>query len=157
MKHLLLLAFLFTIQSIQAQSVKAEQMKQLSYLVGEWVGTSRLYEDGQVTSEIPAFENITYDLNKSILVIELNSERLKLHTIVHYHEADSTYYYYAFSERGGGKLPARFEDGHMVVQANENKRYIFERYNDTGFREYGEKRINGEWTMYFEDIFVNTK
>lgn len=160
MKYLTLLFVLtlsFPFTSLSGQSTQQEKMANLSYMVGEWVGTSTLYKDGEVTQQVPAFEKISYDLNQSIIVIELNSELLKLHTIIHFHEQDDTYYYYAFSERGGGKLPAQFSEGRFVVQANETKRYIFEPVGENGFREYGEELLEGKWVKYFEDVFTNTQ
>lgn len=154
---LLLLGFLFTFTTSLAQSEAKQRMADLSFLTGEWVGTSTLYEDGEVKSQVPAFERISFDLDNSILVIELNSETLKLHTIVRWDEAEATYHYQAFSERGTGILPAGLVDGKMVVRASDTKRYIFERAPDGGFREYGEKLIEGKWIIYFEDRFVDTR
>lgn len=154
--HSFLFLLLLQINLLPAQSLKQEKMDQLSYLIGEWVGTSTQYENGEISKQVPVFERITYDLNKSIIVIELNSPLLKLHTIVYFSEEDDTYYYNAFSERGGRRLPATFTEGHLVVQANEKRRYIFEKHGENGFREYGEKLIDGTWVKYFEDVFVNT-
>lgn len=157
MKYLYTALFLFQINLISAQSLKKEKMEQLDYMVGEWVGTSSSYKNGELINQVPAFEKISYDLNKSIIVIELNSETLKLHTIIYFDEADGTYYYNPFSENGARKLPATFTDGRFVVQANESKRFIFEKYEENGFREYGEELIDGQWVKYFEDVFTNTQ
>jgi len=157
MKYLYTALFLFQINLISAQSLKKEKMVQLDYMVGEWVGTSSSYKNGELINQVPAFEKISYDLNKSIIVIELNSETLKLHTIIYFDEADGTYYYNPFSENGARKLPATFTDGRFVVQANESKRFIFEKYEENGFREYGEELIDGQWVKYFEDVFTNTQ
>ena len=152
-----LLAFLFLAHLAVGQSTKQEKMQQLEFMVGEWVGTSTTYKDGAISKQVPAFQNIAYDLNKSIIVIQLNSPSLLLHTIVYYDEKDQTYYYYPFSERGVRQLPAEFNDGRLIVNANENTRYIFESTGENSFREYGEKRTNGEWVKFFEDSFTNTK
>jgi hypothetical protein len=158
MRYLISLVFLFQIFTLSAQSLKKEKMEQLSYLIGEWVGTSTLYDEGgEISKQVPAFEKISYDLNESIIVVELNTPLLKLHTIIYFSEEDGTYYYNVFSEKGGRKLPAIFTDGHLVVQANETTRYIFEQFNEHGFREYGEKLVDGEWLKYFEDVFTNTQ
>jgi len=154
---IVLLFFLLPLNWLSGQSLKAEKMAALHFMIGEWVGTSTIYENGKISKQVPAFEKISYDLNNSIIVIELNSELLQLHTIIHFNEKDSTYYYYAFSENGGGKLPAKIVNERFVVQASETKRYIFERAGINGFREYGEKLINGQWVKYFEDVFTNTQ
>lgn len=132
-------------------------MEQLSFMVGEWIGTSKTYEDGKLTQEIEAFEHIYYDLDSSILVLQLNSPSLLLHTIIFYDENDSTFYYYPFSERGVTPATASFQDGRLIVQSTEAKRFIFGPTPNAGFREYGEKLIDGKWTRYFQDDFKNTQ
>lgn len=151
------LAFLFFQIAIPAQTIQKDKMSALSFMVGEWVGTSTTLSSDTVVNSIPAFEEIKYDLNKSILVIQLNSANLKLHTIIHYSVKDSTYYYYAFSEKGGGRLPGKVQGQKFIVQAGPDRRYIFEKLGENGFREYGEKKINGEWVKYFEDRFIDTQ
>lgn len=143
--------------SIHGQSLKQEKMKQLSFLVGEWVGTSSSFENGVKTSEVPAFEKISYDLDKHILVVELNSTSLQLHTIIYYDEVDSTYYYNPFSKRGARKLPAEFSNGQLIVSSGSDTRFIFHCPTKDQFQEYGERRINGEWVKYFEDNFKNVE
>jgi len=76
-----------------AQNIKNKKMEQLEFLVGEWIGTSKIYENGVVSKQGPAFEKISYDLEKSILVIELNSEFLQLRTIVTYNQTNKKYYF----------------------------------------------------------------
>ena len=160
MKHTYgyLISFLLLISStVFSQDIKQEKMAQLSVLVGEWVGISRSYEGDMVIREVPAYEKISYDLDSSILVVELNSEPLKLHTIIYYDVEDSTYYYYPFSERGVNRAPATFENGQLIVRPNDERRYFFGRTPDGGFREYGEKLVNGRWIKYFQDDFKNTQ
>jgi len=132
-------------------------MEQLHFLVGEWIGTSKVYENGVVTKQVAAYEEIKYDLDKSILVIQLNSELLQLHTIIYYDEKDKTYYYNPFSKKGARKLPATFKNGQLVVASSDTKRFIFTSASDGGFREYGEQLIDGKWVKYFEDTFKNTQ
>jgi hypothetical protein len=148
---------LYTVSVISAQSIKQEKMQALSFMVGEWVGTSSMFQQGELTEQVPAFERISYDLDSSIIVIELNSSLLQLHTIIRYDEEKATYEYYAFSENRAGMLPASLLDGRLVVQANKTKRYIFEPHGEHGFREYGEQLIDGEWQIYFEDVFIDTR
>ncbi|MCI4669690.1 MAG: TIGR02922 family protein [Bacteroidia bacterium] len=144
-------------QTVFAQSVKQEKMEQLSFLIGEWIGTSASYKNGEVSREIPAFERISYDLDKHILVLELHSESLQLHTIIYYDEKDSSYYYFPFSKRGVRKIPAEFKDGKLIVWSSESQRYIFSSPGKNKFREHGERLVNGKWVKYFEDNFTNVK
>ena len=140
-----------------SQSVAQEKMSQLDFLIGEWIGTSKVFDDGKVVKQGAAYESISYDLGKSIVVIELNTEFLQLHTIINYDEEDQTYYYHPFSKRGSGKYPAAYQDGQLVVTRDEKTRFIFRMTSEGGFQEYGEKLVNGEWIKTFEDTFMNTQ
>ncbi len=132
-------------------------MEQLHFLVGEWVGTSKIYTNGIVTKQGAAYEKIAYDLDKSILVIELNTAFLQLHTIINYNEKDRTYYYHRFSKNGAARYPAEYKDGKLIVWRDENTRFFFGRTSAGDFQEYGEQLINGKWTKTFEDTFKNTQ
>ncbi len=132
-------------------------MEQLSFLIGEWVGTSKIYENGVVTKQGSAYEKISYDLDKSILVVELNTEFLQLHTVILYDEENQKYYYHRFSKAGAARYPAEFKDGQLIVWKDEKTRFFFGSTPEGGFREYGEQLINGEWVKTFEDTFKNTQ
>ena len=142
---------------ILAQTLKQEKMAQLSYLVGEWVGTTKVYQDGVVVKEGAAFEKIAYDMDGSILLIELNTEFLQLRTIILYHEEDQEYKYHRFSKDGAAVYPAEFKDGHLIVWRDEKTRFFFTQDTKGDFWEYGEKLVDGEWVKFFEDTFVNTQ
>ena len=152
-----LLVFATGGQGLFAQNTKKESMEELSYLVGEWIGTSKIYKEGRVVKEGAAFEKIYYDMDRSILVIELNSEFLQLRTIITYHEGDQKYYYHRFAKDGAAVYPAEFKDGHLIVWKNEQTRFFFTKDEKGDFREYGEQLVDDEWVMTFEDNFVNTQ
>ena len=156
-KYFCFVLLLFLGNSGFAQDLKQEKMEQLSFLIGEWVGISKIYKNGVVTKEGPAYEKISYDLDKSILVIELNTEFLQLHTIVLYDEEDHTYYYYRFSKEGAARYDAEFNNGQLIVWKDEKTRFFFGKSPEGGFQEYGEQFINGEWMKIFEDTFKNTQ
>lgn len=145
--------FSASVQIAFGQSEKQEKMEQLSFMVGEWIGTSTIYENGTVSKAVPAFQRISYGLNKSIIVIELHTELLQLHTIIRYAEHDGTYYYYPFSERGTNRYPAEYKDGQLTVWSSETNRFIFGNPSEGSFREYGERLVEGKWVKYFEDNF----
>lgn len=151
------LAFLFLSNMVLSQSISQEKMADLAFMTGKWIGTSTSYKDGAITNQVPAYQHIAYDLNNTILVIQLNSETLQLHTIIRYDEKDETYYYFPFSKRGVSQLAAEFVDGKLMVKANEKTRYIFERTGENSFREYGERLTNGQWVKFFEDTFTDTE
>lgn len=147
----------FLASSVFTQNIKKDKMEHLSFLIGEWVGTSKIYENGMVTRQGSAYEKISYDLNKSILVIELNTEFLQLRTIVNYDEKDEKYYYHRFSKEGFARYPAEYKDGKLIVWRDEKTRFFFGRTSEGNFLEYGEQMINGQWTKTFEDTFTNTQ
>lgn len=157
LKYICYILIVFLYASAPAQNLKQEKMEQLRFLVGEWVGTSKIYDNGVVTKQGAAFEKISYDLDENILVIDLNTEFLQLHTIVLYDEKDQKYYYHRFSEQGAARYPAEFKNGQLIVWKNSNTRFFFGSTPDGGFKEYGEQLINGTWTKTFEDTFINTQ
>lgn len=156
-KYFYYIVLLFLCHSAFAQNLKQQKMEQLSFLVGEWIGTTKVYENGVVTRQGSAYENISYDLDKNILVIELNTEFLQLRTIVYYNEEDQKYYYHRFSKDGAARYPAEFKDGQLIVWRDEKTRFFFGKSPDGGFQEYGEQLINGDWIRTFEDTFKNTQ
>ena len=156
-KYLFFIVLVFLASSVFAQNIKKDKMEQLSFLVGEWIGTSKIYENGIVTRQGSAYEKISYDLDKSILVIELNTEFLQLRTIINYDEKDQKYYYHRFSKKGVARYPAEFKGGKLIVWKDEKTRFFFGRTAEGDFQEYGEQIINGKWTKIFEDTFKNTQ
>ena len=156
-KYFSFIVLIFLASSVFAQNIKKDKMEQLSFLVGEWAGTSKVYKDGVLTAQGSAYEKISYDLDKSILVIELNTEFLQLHTIINYDEKDKKYYYHRFSKDGAARYPAEFKDGKLIVWKDEKTRFFFGRTVKGDFQEYGEQLINGKWTKIFEDTFKNTQ
>lgn len=156
-KYLYFSTLFFLTQSAFAQNMEPDKMEQLSYLVGEWVGTTKVFENGVLAKEGAAYEKISYDLDKRILVIELNTEFLQLHTIINYHQEDQKYYYHRFSKEGAAIYPAEFKDGQFIVRKDDKTRFFFIGTPGGGFQEYGEQLVNGEWIRTFEDTFINTQ
>lgn len=156
-KYVYFIILIFAHISVFGQNIKQEKMEQLNFMIGEWVGTTKVYENGVVARQGSAYENISYDLDKSILVIELNTEFLQLHTIINYDEKDQKYYYYRFSKGGAARYPAEYKDGQLIVWRDEKTRFFFSRTQEGGFQEYGEQLVNGEWKKIFEDTFKNTQ
>ena len=126
-------------------------------MVGEWIGTSTWYKDGEISRQGAAYQSIDYDLDQHIIVINLNSEMLKLHTLINYDTDTGQYYYHPYSTSGSGRYPARIVEGQLVVSSDEDTRYIFQRMGEDTFREYGEQRVDGEWSKTFEDIYTDSK
>ncbi len=145
-----------TFQQLIAQepSNVKDKMGALNFMIGNWVGTSKSFENGKLISEVSAYQEIQYNLDRHIIEINLKSESLQLHTIIGYDEEDSTYFYIPFSKKGSRKLTANVENGQFIVHANATTRFVFEK-TEKGFTEYGEKWMDEGWQIYFKDEFID--
>ncbi len=140
--------------SLNAQSTNNEPMDGLEFMIGNWIGTSAQINNDTIIKQVAAHQKISYDLERSIVIIDHKSESLQLHTIVHYDKNDSTYYYTPYSSQGVRKLRAELVNGDFVVNASSTKRFVFRRLDDNSFTEFGEKFENGKWSRYFEDRYI---
>ena len=140
-----------------SQSVAQDKMGKLKFMVGEWIGTTTVLEEGVVTKKGSAFQRISYDLEGHLIVIELNSEFLQLLTVIYYDEEDKTYYYQPYSKNGSNRYKAIYQNGEFIVHPSDDYRFIFSSPANDHFREYGEQYKNGEWIKTFEDNFTNSK
>lgn len=150
MNRLVIVFIIFFVSLSFAQ----KEIQKLDFMVGEWIGTSTTIKADTVFSKVPAFEAISYKLDKNIITIDLASESLKLHTVIYYSDKDGTYYYNPFYKSGAATYPAKYERGRLIVSPNNRKRFIFTTDEAGNFIEYGEELINGEWKKYFEDRFI---
>jgi len=150
----LFFALLLASPSLFSQNTKQEQMAKLKFMVGNWVGVSKGYENGKVVREEPAFEKIAYKVDQHVITIDLHSESLQLHTVLYYDEEEEVFYYTPFYKNGAGKYKAYLEEGVLVVKPSAEKRFIFRPTPEGGFQEYGETLIDGKWVKYFEDTFT---
>lgn len=148
-----ILIIFLTIPIASGQTIQQQQMARLDFLIGDWVGVAAVYEDGAIAKQVPAYEKISYALNKSIITIDLKSESLQLHTVIYYDETNQTYYYNSYSKKGAGRYMAALVENKFIVTASPTKRFIFHRTPEGNFQEYGEKLVNEKWVKYFEDNF----
>lgn len=154
LSNLILFGFtLMVINSAVGQSKQQEKMKQLSFMIGDWVGVSSLIENDKVVSSIPAYQSISYQVDQHIICINLKSETLTLHTVIYYDEDLATYFYNPYYKKGSAKYPAQFSEGNFIVKASKNKRFVFCLTLEGNFQEYGEVLKDGKWQKYFEDNF----
>ena len=136
---------------IFAQTTSAKKMAQLSFMVGDWEGISKSFqEDG--TKEVMAHELVQYKVDGHLITIDLESESLKLHTVIYYDEKDKTYYYCPFYKSGSGKYKGELENGAFRVWFSKERRLLFTKTSEGAFHEYGERLQEGNWVTYFEDI-----
>lgn len=148
------LLFIFTTHSFLAQTIQQKKMEKLSFMIGDWVGTSTSYKNGKIVKQVPAFQKISFKVDKNIITIDLNSETLKLHTVIYYDEKEETYFYNPYYKNGNAKYSAELKDGKFIVSPTNKKRFVFNITENGNFQEYGETLENGKWIRYFEDNFT---
>ena len=147
------LLILFGLYSVQgaSQASSSEQMAKISFMIGDWEGVSTTFlEKG--SKEVKAHEVVQYKVDKHLITLDLDSETLKLHTVIYYDEEEQTYYYCPYYKKGTGKYRGRYEDGKFLVSFSGEKRLVFQQTPEGYFHEYGEKLQEGAWVKYFEDI-----
>ena len=151
---LFLLFFMTT--SVSGQTVTQEKMAKLSFMVGEWIGTSTAFKNDTIAKQVPAFEHVAYKLAKNIITIDLNSASLQLHTVIYFDTEADTYYYTPYYERGSKRYKGEYKDGKFLVWFSPEKRLTFTLTPAGHFQEYGETLKDGVWHKYFEDILKKT-
>ncbi len=148
----IILIFLYGNIACLAQTQEQEKMQKLSFMVGDWVGTSTELKNDSIMNKVPAYEKIRYKVEKHIMTIDLYSETLQLHTVIYYDKEEGNYFYQPFYKTGTASYPAELKKGKLIVKPNNDKRFIFSLTPEGKLMEYGEKRINDEWNRYFEDV-----
>lgn len=136
-------------------SKSQQKMKDLSFLIGEWVGTYTYYEDGKITEQAPSFNRARYDVKKNIIIIDSNSKTSRIHTVIYYDEKEETFYYQYFTSDANRKLPAELKNEQLVISANEKLRFIIGKIDDW-HGEVAERFEDGKWVRIYEDRVVNT-
>ncbi|WP_299016235.1 hypothetical protein [uncultured Polaribacter sp.] len=136
-----------------AQTNGNQQMAKLNFMIGNWVGTSTSYKNGKINKQVPASQVISYKVDQNIITIDLNSETLKLHTVIYYDDEKQSYLYNPYYNNGSAKYTAILKDDKFIVSPNPEKRFVFQLLEDDSFREYGEVFKDGVWLVYFEDNF----
>ena len=145
-----LLCLLLT-STVYSQQTEKEAMAKLSFLIGDWQGEGKQYQDDGSIKKYQVRERVDYELSGGILVIRVNADILQLHTVVYYDVNEAQYYYSRYTKEGGKKYPGKFEDGKFKVWFSDSRRLTFEQTERGYFHEYGEKLVDGAWVMYFED------
>ena len=147
---------LFSCSFSFAQKVVKTEMEKLSFMVGDWVGTSTVITKDTISKQGPAFEKIEYKLDKKIITLDLNSAFLQLHTVIYYDVEEQKYYYSPYSKSGNGKYLGEFTDNKFIVWFSTTRRLIFKLTPTGDFQEYGENLIDGKWHKYFEDTLTKS-
>ena len=154
LKTVILTALLLVlINPLSAQEEERKELAKLSFLMGNWSGTSNSFTPND-TTRVKVRESVNYIMNGAILTLDVVSPNIELHTLINYSKKDTCYYYHPFSKTGGGKYKGKLEDGKFIVYFNPERRLIFEKTANGEFHEYGESFTDGKWKKYFEDILL---
>ncbi len=137
---------------IYSQETERQHMAKLSFLIGNWSGTSYSFKKSD-TTKIKVNESVNYILDGNAITLDVISSAVQLHTLITYSLEDSCYYYQPTSKTESyEKSKGYYEDGKFVVQFNAKGRLTFEKTKNGEFHEYGERLKDGVWEKYFEDI-----
>ncbi len=143
---------LFLVLSIYGQQTEKEALKELSFLIGDWKGTSTSYSKKGV-KKVSVTENVSYLLDGDLIQLNVKSEWIALHTIISYNVKDKKYYYYPFTKKGNKQgYKGEMVDGKFMVYFDESTRLTFTKTTKGEFHEFGERLVDGNWEKYFEDI-----
>lgn len=134
-----------------AQTTEKEALAKLSFMIGNWKGTSTIYSD--TTKRVPVTENVRYLIDGNLIVLDVKSSLIELHTVIRYDAKEQTYYYQPFSKsRGKSSYKGSIVNDDFIVYFSKERRLIFTTTAKGEFHEYGEKLVDGKWVKYFEDI-----
>lgn len=152
-RFLVVFSFILFINYNFSQSDRLSKMEALSFLTGNWEGTSSIIKQDSIVETVEAKQIIHFGLDGHILIIDLASQNLDLHTIIYYNDKEDKYSYNPFYKSGAGNYSAELsKDGKFIVMPNDQKRFVFH-VSKGKLQEYGEILENGVWTRYFEDNF----
>jgi len=138
-----------------AQNTSTKPMEKLNFMIGHWVGTSNTYENHEIIKSIPAYEEVQFLLDGEILTLDLHSESLTLHTVIYYDDENEYYSYNPYSKSGARSCKGEFINGKLLVWLSDERRVWFESLKPGQFQETGEKLIDGNWQLYFQDVFTD--
>ncbi|WP_248724178.1 RidA family protein [Seonamhaeicola sp. ML3] len=148
-----LMIVIFSINFCTGQETEKQALAKLSFMMGNWSGTSTEYSVKN-TTRVKVQESVNYILGGNAIAIDVTSSSLDLHTIITYSVKDSCFYYQPFNKTGAGKYKGKFVDGKFLVTFNPKNKLTFEKTKKGEFHEYGETLIKGKWIKYFEDILM---
>ena len=152
--YLVVLVYLsFLSNDLSAQMTEKQQLAKLSFLMGDWSGTSTVYTKGDTTQN-KVQERVKYILDGNAITIDVASSTINLHTLITYSLKDECYYYEPFDKTGASKHKGFLYINKFVVSFNPTNRLTFEKTLNGEFHEYGEALVNGRWQKYFEDILL---
>lgn len=155
MKNLVIYIFNFLVLisiPTNAQNEEKEALTKLSFMIGNWKGTSISYNQTSKKS-VEVTEEVRYIMDGNLLVLNVKSPWIALHTIISYDVTNKNYYYHPFSKKGlRDKYKGTFENGVFRVYFNNKKRLTFTTTPKGEFHEFGEELKDHKWQKYFEDI-----
>jgi len=154
LKRIVMFSLVFFVSNLaRAQETEKEALMRLSFMMGNWEGVSTSYNDGSEKT-VNVVERVKYIMGGDLMVLDVKSPSIELHTIISYSVSDKSYYYQPNTKSRGGRYKARFENDQFLVTLSDKVRLTFERTEVGEFHEYGEKLVNGKWEKYFEDVLA---
>jgi len=154
--HRYILANLLVIICLQYSSAQEkEALAKLSFMTGDWKGVSTSF-NGDTKKEVEVTEKAYYIMDGDLLILDVKSPNIELHTVISYSVKEKTYYYHPFSKKGRSSAKGIYKNNMFIVNFSSTKRLIFKRNKSGAFQEYGENLVNGKWEKYFEDILYST-
>lgn len=141
----------------EADSAAPHTIKDLEFLVGDWVGPGVSYNDKGEVSEYYDTEFVRFDLDENLLLINARGEQdgrttYQLHTVIYFDQERGQYVYTPYR---GERAPRPFFcdlEAQKLICLTEAKTYrlVFQRLDDGRWNEYGEGLTDGIWVKRFE-------
>ena len=155
--------FSFTLQAEEKESVQQSRIRALSFLVGSWAGEGKSYDDNGNTSSYFDTENVWFDVDDSLLIIQANGFRDEkpfygIHTVVYYDESAEHYWYNPYTAKGARAFSCNLVDKVFLCYTEDKTfRLTFRRTDSGQWNEFGERFVDGLWKKTFETILNKTE
>lgn len=144
---------------VHSTSLTDEQLaiKKLDFLIGNWAGEGQSFNEEGLASDYFDTEDVSYDVNQSIVVIRANGYKneentYSLHTIIHYDSTLKHYWYRPFTAKGARQYRCDLiEQQLLCLNPSNNFRLTFQRLGNGQWNEFGERLTpDGRWIKTFE-------
>jgi len=140
----------------------------LGFLVGDWAGPGISYAADGAPTDYHDTENVRFDLDKSLLLINAKGTRpdgttsYQLHTVIYYDVDRGHYVYTPYAGRPPRSFTCQLDEPKklLCLNAGEDYRLTFQRLPDGRWNEFGERREEQQgqsiWSKSFETILTET-
>ncbi len=158
-----LMVFPLITQAEEKESVQQAKIRALSFLVGNWAGEGKSYDDSGKTSSYFDTEHVWFDVEDSLLIIQANGYRNEklfygIHTVIYYDESAEHYWYNPYTAGGARAFSCNLIDKEFLCYTEDKTfRLTFRRTDSGQWNEFGERLVDGLWKKTFETILNKTK